>query len=67
MSSTIKTKHDFQILPINTNDKSIVIEFLLKFFFWDEPLNATLELMKEDNIVEILSNHAMQIIDTGKL
>jgi len=67
MSADIKSKNAYNIVPITIYDKNTVIEFLLKLFFRDEPLNAAVELMKEKDVVENLKNYSIKLLDNGKL
>lgn len=67
MSEVMKSKRACNIFPIIMKDNSTVIEFLLKRFFVDEPLNAAIDLMNEKNIVETLKNHTLKLLDNGKL
>lgn len=66
MSNTLKSSDKCNIQPIIANDKNTIVEFLFKFFFRDEPLNAALNLVNEKNIAVILKNHSIQLLDNGK-
>lgn len=67
MSEVAKPICACNIVPIIMKDNSTVIEFLLKRFFADEPLNAAVNLMNEKNIVETLKNHTLKLLYNGKL
>lgn len=58
---------DFNILSIVVDDINTVMDFLLKLFFWDEPLNASLELMKEKHVAEDLKNYSLNLLNNGEL
>lgn len=66
MSETMKFENSFNIFPVTLKDKNIVLEFLLKGFFSDEPINASVDLLKENGIEQILKNHTNIILDKGK-
>lgn len=67
MSAAIKSKYTFNVVTITTEkDANTVIEFLMKFFFRDEPLNATMDLTEDQNIVKDLRNYTMKILNEGE-
>lgn len=63
----IKSKIDYNVLPIVVDDIDTVMEFLFKLFFWDEPLNASLGLMKEKHIDGDLKNYSLNLLNNGEL
>lgn len=65
MSTTVKSEYAYDVLPVCSKDNNAVVEFLLKFFFWDEPLNKVMELMKVNN-TEHLKRHSMDLLNKGK-
>lgn len=67
MSVTMKSELAFKVFPIVVGDVNPVIEFLFKLFFWDEPLNASLELMKEKDVAEHLKNYSLRLLNNGEL
>lgn len=67
MSGTLKLSGKCHIHPIIEKDYNTILEFLFKFFFRDEPLNAAVNLMNEKNIKDILKNHFIQLLDNGEL
>lgn len=67
MNAVIKSKYNFNIVTITKEkDENAVIEFLMKFFFRDEPLNATMNLTKDQDIAIDLRNYTMKILNEGK-
>jgi hypothetical protein len=67
MSAPLKSNNKCNIHPIIGKDNNIILEFLFKFFFRDEPLNAAVNLMNEKNINDILKNHFIQLLNNGEL
>lgn len=58
----------FNIAPIIPKDKDTVIEFLLKFFFRDEPINIAMELIKEKQHLLIhIENVYTKLLNNGEL
>lgn len=67
MNTVIKSKYTFNIVTITKEkDENTVIEFLMKFFFRDEPLNATMDLTKDQDIIKDLRNYTMKILNEGE-
>lgn len=65
-----KKRLNYNIVPMssdNDNDKQIVIEFLKKNFFQQEPLIMCIQLYKDVESVEKLQNHLFKTLDNGKL
>lgn len=70
MSVTMKTENTrrFDIVPIVPEDKETVIEFMLKFFFLDEPINIAMELMKEQEyLLGHIERHYTKLFNNGEL
>jgi len=67
MSAVMKSKYTFKVVPINPKEAITVIEFLLQFFIRDEPLNAAVQLIKEECIVENFKNRINGLFDNGEL
>lgn len=67
MSEAVRPESVYNIVPITANDNDTVIAFLLKRFFVEEPLNASVDLMNEKHIAEILKNHTIRLLDNGEL
>jgi len=61
----MQSKYAFNIVPITTKDYNAVIEFLLKFFIRDEPLNMAAELIKEKDAGR-LKNYLKRIFHYGE-
>lgn len=66
MSETMEFGNAYNIVPVTIEDKDIVFKFLLNGFFCDEPINASLDLLKENGIEKILKNHTDILLDKGK-
>lgn len=64
MSAAIKSKTVFKIVPIIKNDEITVIEFLQKFFTRDEPLNAAINLIKEEDVA--IRKYINGLFDNGE-
>jgi len=65
-----KKRLNYNIVPMssdNDNDKQIVIEFLKKNFFQQEPLIMCIQLYKDVESVEKLQNHLFKTLNNGKL
>lgn len=58
---------NFSIVPITTEDKQIVIEFLRKFFFRDEPLILGIDMMDDIKSLSKLENYCHHFLDNGEL
>lgn len=54
------------IVPMATNDKAVVIEFLKTFFFGYEPLVVSAEFFKDVESLERLQNNAFKTLDNGE-
>lgn len=65
MNETTQSKYAFNIVPITTKDYNAIVEFLLKFFIRDEPLNMAAELIKEKDAGS-LKNYLKRILDYGE-
>lgn len=65
MSPATRSGRDFHVVPAAAEDKNAVFEFLLKFFFRDEPLNSAAELMKDNSLVGDLRTHIMTILQNN--
>lgn len=66
MSTAVKSECAYKVQSISSKDHNNVVDFLLKFFFRDEPLNKAMELIKTDNNTEHLKSHAMDLLNKGK-
>lgn len=62
-----KTKRTYDIQPIADQDRHSVINFLKKYFFHDEPLNASIELFKETESVKKLEKFCNTFLQNGEL
>jgi len=63
----MNSQNTFNIFPITITDNNNVIEFLLKLFFRDEPLNVAMELTKEKDKAENLKNYSLKLLENGEL
>jgi len=60
----------YNIVPVssnNENDRKIVIEFIKKYFFQQEPLIMCTQLFKDVKSMEKLQNYLFRTLDNGKL
>lgn len=65
-----KQRLNYNIVPMSSDndyDRQIVIEFLKKNFFQQEPLIMCIQLYKDVESVEKLQNHLFRTLDNGKL
>lgn len=60
-------KHSYNILPIADHDRHSVINFLKKYFFRDEPLNASKNLIKETESIKELEKYCDIYSQNGEL
>lgn len=68
MSVDEKPKNgNFIIVPLIANDTNIVIEFLKKFFYHDEPLNVAVGLTQDESSAKHFENYTLKLLDSGKL
>lgn len=54
------------IVPMTTNDKAVVSEFLKTFFFGHEPLVMSFEFFEDVESLEKLQNNAFKTLDSGE-
>lgn len=67
MDEINKAKCFFDILVISNNiDRQSAIDFLKKYYFRDEPLNASIGLLKEKESVIQLENFCDTLLYKGK-
>lgn len=66
MDRPIKEGGSYSIVPINTDDKETVADFLRKFFFRDEPLNVAIRLLEETESATKLENYCIGYLQFGK-
>lgn len=67
MDEINKTKYSFNILAItNSADKHSAMDFLKKYYFRDEPLNASIGLLKEKEFVIKLENFLDTFLHNGE-
>jgi len=64
MSQIKKCIHN--IIPTTAEDKQVVIEFLRKFFFQDEPLILGINMLEDIDSLANLENYCFNILDTGE-
>jgi len=60
----------YDIVPMSSNDdndRQIVIEFIKKYFFQQEPLIMCMQLFKDIESQEKLQNYLFRTLDNGKL
>lgn len=65
MSEVNKCIHN--IVPTTAEDKQVVIEFLRKFFFRDEPLILGINMLEDIDSLEKLENYCFNFVDNGEL
>lgn len=56
----------FSIVQTTAEDKQIVIEFLRKFFFRDEPLILSIDMLEDIDSLTKLENYCLQFVDNGE-
>lgn len=61
------TKHIYSTVPITTEDKQVVIEFLRTFFFRDEPLILGIDMLDDTDSLSKLENYCFNFLDNGEL
>jgi len=66
MEEVKNTKVSFNIVPIS-GDKQIVMNFVKQYFFRDEPLCASVELLEEKESVIELGNFCADLLKSGEL
>ncbi|XP_050540395.1 uncharacterized protein LOC126905042 [Daktulosphaira vitifoliae] len=60
-----KKENSYSIIPISTNEKPDVAEFLRKFFFCDEPLNVAIKLLEEKESTQKLEDYCIDYLRYG--
>jgi len=65
MSEVIKCIYN--IVPTTAEDKQVVIEFLRKFFFRDEPLILGINMLEDTASLAKLENYCFNFVDNGEL
>lgn len=55
------------ILPITAEDKQVVIAFLRKFFFRDEPLILGIDMLDDTDSLARLESYCFNFVDNGEL
>lgn len=60
-------KYAYSINPTTAEDKQIVIEFLKKFFFRDEPLILGIDMLEDTDSLAKLENYCFNFVDNGEL
>ncbi|XP_050053605.1 arylalkylamine N-acetyltransferase 1-like isoform X2 [Aphis gossypii] len=65
MDKMKKTKISFNIVPISSSNEQGVINSIEKYFIQDEPLNASVELFKEEESVLKYRNFCTNLLYTG--
>lgn len=67
MEEMNKTECSFDISAItNSADRHSAMDFLKKYYFRDEPLNASIELLKEKESVIMLENFCDTYLNNGE-
>lgn len=59
-------KRPFEIVPTANDDRPIVIEFLKRFFFRQEPLIVLLKVFDDPESLEKLQNFGCRNLNNGK-
>lgn len=62
----MKSEYAFKVIPIISKEEITVIEFLLQFFIRDEPLNASIELIKDKDIAKNFKNYISELFNNGE-
>lgn len=57
----------YNIVPTTAEDKQVVIEFLRKFFFRDEPLILGINMLEDTDSLAKLENYCFNFVDNGEL
>lgn len=60
-------KNTYSINPTTAEDKQLVIEFLKKFFFRDEPLILGIDMLEDTDSLAKLENYCFNFVDNGEL
>jgi len=60
-------KFVYSIVPTVAEDKQVVIAFLRKFFFRDEPLILGIDMLEDIDSLSKLENYCFQFVDNGEL
>lgn len=60
-------KCTYSIVPTTAEDKQTVIEFLRKYFFRDEPLILSIDMLEDFDSLEKLQNYCFNFVDNGEL
>jgi len=58
-------KRIYNIVPITTEDTNIVIDFLRKFFFRDEPLILAINMLDDIESLSKLENYCFHFVNNG--
>jgi len=66
MSAAMKSEYAFKVIPLIPKDEITVVEFLLQYFIRDEPLNASMELIKEKDIAKNFKNYINGLFYNGE-
>jgi len=67
MDEIKNTNISINVVPITDNDKQVVMNSLKQYFFYDEPLCASLGLTEEKESVIQLEKFCADILQSGKL
>lgn len=62
----MKSEYSFKVIPIISKEEITVIEFLLQYFIRDEPLNASIELIKDKGIAKNFKNYISGLFNNGE-
>lgn len=57
----------FSVVQTTAEDKQVVIEFLRKFFFRDEPLILGIDMLEDIESLAKLENYCFNFVDNGEL
>jgi len=60
-------KFVYSIIPTTAEDKQVVIAFLKKFFFRDEPLILGIDMQEDIDSLSELENFCVRVVDNGEL
>lgn len=67
MDEINEIKYTYNIVPITDNYRQTVMSSLKKYFFHDEPLNASIGLIGEPGSVKKLENFCDSYLQNGEL
>lgn len=67
MEKTSQESCSYKIVPITISDRSIVMKSMMDYFFREEPLNASINLMEQKGSVIKQEEFCDEYIGNGEL